>query len=126
MTVVAILLLTMSGCGMTTLPMGSASRSRRTFSDGELALKENKAVDMHDKLEIRSMREAAEAYERANETMTLVLTLTREANGPGVSESERANKNREIAMLREQYSREMQPVNAFLKEIVRKLGKSGE
>jgi hypothetical protein len=106
-----------------TLHTGSAIQTRRTLNDRKTALDDNKPIGMHDKLRIQSMSEAAEAYERANKTMASVVTLTREANSPGVSESKRADKNREIDMLREQYNREMEPVNAFFKEIERKLGK---
>ena len=36
-----------------------------------------KLVDMHDKLKIRSMGEAAAAYEHANQTMAMVVALSR-------------------------------------------------
>ena len=62
---------------------------------------------------IRNMRDATEAFARANRTMEAVTTLLKEANSPGVSEHERADKKREADRLRRQQQREVEPVEAF-------------
>lgn len=68
---------------------------------------------MSDEHGIRNMRDANEAFARANRTMEAVTTLLKEANTPGVSDHERADKEREADRLRRQQHREMEPVRAF-------------
>ena len=48
-------------------------------------------------------------------------TSPKEANRPGITERERAEKNREIDSLRQQYNREMEPVKAFFKKVESKV-----
>ncbi len=112
-----------SGCASGTSRAESTARTRATPNGQSTTLGIGMLAGMHDKAKIHSMSEAAAAYERANETRAAVVTLSKEANRSGISASEHARKNREIERLREQYIREMEPVNAFLKEVEREVNK---
>jgi hypothetical protein len=123
LTLAVILLLAVSGCGGSIPHTTLGAQMRETSSNGIIASGDSMHVGMHDKLKIRSMSEAAAAYEQANKTMAAVVILAKEASRPGISGRERTEKNREIDSFRQQYNREMEPVKAFFKKVERKVNK---
>ena len=74
-----------------------------------------------DEKKIRNMREATEARKRAIPTGSAIVRLHEELmRRPGLSQRERADKEREIDRLRAQHKREMEPIEAFHKELERR------
>jgi uncharacterized protein YceK len=120
-----VVLLGVSGCGGTSSHTGSTNtgstvQARKTSSGGATVPGGSMLMTMTGEHEIRNMTEATAAKERANRTELAIVPLLKELGRPGLSERERADKQQEIDRLREQYRREMEPVQAFYKEIEHK------
>jgi len=75
--------------------------------------------------EISTAEEAVAARRRASQTQAELRAVFVALRRPGMSEHERAEKANELARLREQYAREIEPVRAFYKDLIAKAEKRG-
>jgi hypothetical protein len=121
-----IIPLAVIGCGGANSQTEPASRPdtliRRGQDDGTATASARRLlIAMIDDYKIRSTSEANAAQQRANGTQLATAALLEELGRPGLSERERAEKNREIDRLRKQYNREMAPVLAFYNELEHRL-----
>jgi hypothetical protein len=121
-----IMLVAVSGCGGTGSHTGTAAQAGDLLGhgradDGATDATEAMLIVVSDDQRIRNTSEATAARQRAIRTELASLPLLKELALPGLSEAERSDKKREIERLREQYKREMTLVEAFHKELERKL-----
>jgi hypothetical protein len=128
--VVLLILITISGCGGTGSQVLTTSRQRtiamptRRVTGGSPA-----AVDMLvamvdddriDNLKINNVKEASVASQRAQRTLLAITSLNRQIRGSGLGDGERGEKESAVERLREQYRRELLPLDAFYNKLERK------
>ena len=121
---IALIMLVIAGCGETGSQAQMAHDKAVVGSRELVSGRKVMLLGVIDEHKIRNTSEARVAEEHAIRTELAMVPLLKELGRPGLSERERADKEREIDTLRKQYNREMEPVDAFHRELGRKIEKA--